>query len=136
MQGPGGGERPAGTQRGGGVLAGHVLHVDPELTVGFAAVVDRHDVVVVQAGCQIGLALEALAVAVVGRRGHGKQLERVEPGEPGMVDEIDLAHAAAADQPIDAKPRDDLTGLVHRHRPRTLTHSRRLPVAAGPSALA
>ena len=111
-------ERATAAQGGGRVLTCHVLHVDPELAAGLAAVVDRHHVVVVEACGEVGLALETLPVAGIRRGGYREQLERVQPGQPGVVDEVDLAHPTAADQPLDAKASDELTGLVHRHRPR------------------
>ena len=76
-------ERAAAAQRGGRVLARHVLHVDPELAVGLAAVVDRHHVVVVEACGEVGLALETLAVAGVRRGGHGSSLSASNRGSRG-----------------------------------------------------
>ena len=90
--------------------------MDPELTVGLAAVVHGDDVVVVQAGGEVGFALKAFAEARVCGGCGRQQLQRVETGEARVVDQVDLAHAAGAKQPFDTKARYHFTGLAHRHR--------------------
>ena len=71
----------------------------------------------VELGGEVRFAQEALAIARVGGGAGGEQLQRVEPRQPRVADQVDLAHAARPEQSLDAKACDDITSLVHRHRP-------------------
>ena len=89
------------------VLAFDVAHGDVEDPVGFAGVEDRDDVRVVEARCELGLAQEALAEPrVVGELGR-EQLERRPSLQADLLGQVDDAHAAPADQPLDPVARED-----------------------------
>ena len=78
-----------------------VAHRDVEDPVGLAGVEDRDDVRVVEAGCELGLAQEPLAESsVVGELGR-EQLERRASLEADLLGQVDDAHPAPADQPLD-----------------------------------
>ncbi|GAA1002212.1 hypothetical protein GCM10009551_075390 [Nocardiopsis tropica] len=106
------------------VRSGHVLHRDPQPAVVLAPVVQVDDVAVVELGQQIGLALEAgLVLGVAAHRGV-QQFERVLAGQPGVLHEVHLTHAATAQAAHHAVSRDVL--LVHplplRHGQTVFTH--------------
>lgn len=84
-----------------GVGALHVVHRNPQLPFVFAAVVDTDDVLVVQAGGEIGLPVEALPkLEVVGELG-GQDLQGVTARQPRMLRQIHLAHPAGPQPPDD-----------------------------------
>jgi hypothetical protein len=116
VQGAGSRERAVFTQRRGSILAGHVFHVDPELAVSLTTVVDSDHVVVIETRREIGFALKTLAEGRIRGGGGWQQLQGVETREARMVDEVDLAHPAGAEEAFDAEARNDVTGLMHRHR--------------------
>ena len=78
-----------------------VVHRDPQLPLVFAAVVDADDVLVVQAGGQVGLAIETLAKFRILGQIAGQDLQGVAAGQPGMLGQIHVAHPAGAQPPND-----------------------------------
>jgi hypothetical protein len=98
-----------------GVTAGHQLHGDPQLTVGLAAGVDRHDVGVIQRGGQLGLALEAPPELVVGAQLGRQHLQRVAARQRGVTGPVDGAHAAL--------PQHTFDGVYRHHRTGTQRHA-------------
>ncbi len=99
----------------GGVDAVDVLHVDPQLLVGAAAVVHGHDVAVIQPGSQVGLPLEARPEAGVRGQVGAQQLQRILARQPGVVGQIDGAHPAGAQHAFDRESGE--------HRPRSVCHA-------------
>ena len=77
-----------------GVGAFDVVHRDPQLAFVFAAVVNANDVFVVQTASEVGLPVEALAELQVGGQFVGQDLERVATGQPWVLCQVHLAHAA------------------------------------------
>ena len=83
------------------VLAVHVAHRQIQGALVLAGLVDRDDVRVVERGGDPRLALEASAETwVLGQLGRD-ELERDVAVELLLVGEVDDAHAATADQPLD-----------------------------------
>ena len=85
-----------------------VLHGQPELTGVLAAVEDGHDVAVGQAGHDVGLVQEAGGEVRVDRELRPQQLQRVQPREARMPDQVDRAHAAAAQLAEHRVPGEDV----------------------------
>ena len=80
-----------------GVGAVDVVHRDPQLPLVFAAIVQSDDVGMPERGGDVGLAVEPLPVlGVSGQRGR-HDLQRVLAGEPRMLGQIHLAHAAGTE---------------------------------------
>ena len=86
-----------------------VPHRDEQAPVGLPRLVDRDDVGVVEPGGEARLAQQALAEALVVGQRRIEELERDRPVEAGVPGEVDLAHAAAAGQLLDAISRELLT---------------------------
>ncbi len=85
----------------------HVAHGDEEATLRLARLVDRHDVGMVEGRREARLAQQALAEALIPGEIRAEDLERNRPVEARVAGEVDLAHAAAADQLL------DLVGTEH-----------------------
>ena len=90
------------------VAAVDEAHVDEELAVDVAVVVDRHDVRVVELRRQRRLALEPAAVLLVGGQLAQEALQRDEPLTARVVGAVDLAHATAPDQGVEPVGPEDL----------------------------
>ena len=105
---PAPGKRPVTAQDAGHVRAVDEAHVDVELPIDPAEVVNRRHVRFLQPSGGAGLALHARAEdRVVGRR-LGHQLQRDDPLAHGVLGLVDVAHATATDQapqPIRSKLR-------------------------------
>ena len=86
----------------GEVLAIHVLHGDERHALDFADVVDAADVGVGDQAGDADFAVEALQQALIARGFLGQEFERDGLAEREIGGAIDLAHAAAAEQPDDA----------------------------------
>ena len=84
-----------------GVGSLHVVHRDPQLPFVFTAVVDADDVFVVQVRGQVGLAIKALAKFAVRGQFAGQNFEGIAAGQPRVLREIHLAHAAGPQPPDD-----------------------------------
>lgn len=70
-------------------------------------------------GRDVGLAVEPVAVlGVTGQRG-GHDLERVLAGEARMLRQIDLAHAARAEQTLNRVPGEHVAGIQRHARDRS-----------------
>jgi hypothetical protein len=67
----------------------------------FTAVVDADDMLVVRARGQVGLPVEALAKFVVRGQLAGQNFEGIAAGQPRVLRQIDLAHAAGPQTPND-----------------------------------
>jgi hypothetical protein len=93
-----------------------VLHDDVVAAVRLAAVVDRDDVGVVEAGRRRGLAAEALHELGVRRVWLGQHLDRDLAVEQPVVAEVDARHATGAELAAQlVAPPDQLAGLeAHR----------------------
>ena len=104
-------ERALGIERTGPqerlhVAALDVAHRDEQMPALLADVVDRDDVRVLERGGVLRLAQEALAEGVVlGQLGR-EQLQRNVPLQARVVRTVDDAHAAAADELLDAKAQE------------------------------
>jgi hypothetical protein len=83
-------------------------HVDVELAVDLAVVVDRDDVRFAQHRGQRGLPLEPLAVLRVGDQVPGHPLHRDHPVAPGVERAEHLTHAAATDHGVQAVGPEEL----------------------------
>ena len=83
-------------------LSVHELHRDVGGSLGFADVVDRQDVRVVQGRGRARFLLEALAAIGMGGRVGRQHLDRHVASEPGVGRAIDLSHPARADRGGDA----------------------------------
>ena len=79
-----------------------VLHRDVVGALGLAAVVDRDDVRVAQAGRVLGLAAEALDERVVGRVAVVEDLDRDAAAELLVLGEVDVRHPTRAELALDA----------------------------------
>jgi hypothetical protein len=79
----------------------HVAHGDEEDALGFAGLVDRNDVRVVDRGREMRLPFEPLTEAGVVCELGRQDLERDLPLEPFLHGSVDDAHTAAADKPFD-----------------------------------
>ncbi len=92
-----GGQRSA-CQDGGQVGSFDQAHVDVELAVDLAEVVDRDDVRFVQPRGELGLGTETgLEHRINGQPGR-EALEGHDPATDGVVGPVDLAHATSAEQ--------------------------------------
>lgn len=67
----------------------------------FAPVVHPDDVRMPQRGGNVGLPDEATTIVVVGTDAGAEDLERFVAGQPWVLGEVDLAHAAGTQQPED-----------------------------------
>ncbi len=95
-------DRPLLDQDLAEVGAGDVVHDEEQHPLMLARVMDPDDVRVMQRGGDARLALEPLAeLLVLGERGR-QHLERVDPVQRDVRDAVDEAHAAAADQLVNA----------------------------------
>jgi hypothetical protein len=83
------------------VRAGDVAHGDVQEVARLARLVDRHDVRVLEARGQLGLAQEALAEARVLGKARREQLERHLASEARILGEVHVAHAAASHESLD-----------------------------------
>ena len=90
------------------VAAVDEAHVDEELAVDLAVVVDRDDVRVGELRRQRRLALEPAAVLLVGGQLAQEALQRDEPLTARVVGAVDLAHATAPDQGVEPVGPEDL----------------------------
>ena len=84
------------------------VHRDPQLAVVLAAVVHTDDVGMPQSRDHVGFAVEPLAILAVDGELHRQNLERVIPRQPGMLDEVHLAHAARTQRAHDGVPGEDV----------------------------
>ena len=87
------------------VAALDVAHGEEEDAVLLARLEDRDDVRVVEGGGDLRLPQEALPETLVLRELGGDHLERDLAAEPGFLGAVDRAHAAAADERLDAVTR-------------------------------
>ena len=92
----------------GEIAAVDEAHVDEELAVDLAVVVDRDDVRVGELRRQRRLALEPAAVLLVGGQLPQEALQRDEPLTTRVVGAVDLAHATAPDQGVEPVGPEDL----------------------------
>ena len=69
-----------------------------------AAVVDGHDVAVVQAGGRLRLDAKAFEELGVGGQARLEHLDGHEPAEAFVLGEVDVGHPAAAERESDAVP--------------------------------
>ena len=136
VHGARGGQRAA-LDEVGEVAAVDEAHVDEELAVDLAVVVDRDDVRVGELRRQRRLALEPAAVLLVGGQLPQEALQRDEPLTARVVGAVDLAHATAPDQGVEPVGPEDLRlhrgqhyGARHRHRRRVPADHPHPPVAA------
>ena len=130
IDGPAWLERPLLEQNLAQVGAGDVVHHEEQHSFVLAGVMDADDVGVVQRGGDPHLALESLAeLLVLGQLG-GEHLQRVDPVQRDVSRAVHDAHAAAADQLIDAVAPDYRAGpqLIASHR-----HSYDSPSSSRPS---
>ena len=95
-------ERALGLQQGAEICALDVAHGDVEDAPRLPRVVDRDDVWMVDRRSQPRLAMEALAEALVLRQLRSKQLEGDLALEREILGEVDDAHAAPADDRVEA----------------------------------
>ena len=79
------------------------FHYDEGGIPGFACIVDRSDVGMVEQGSSPGFAQEAGAALAI-QYGLGKDLDRDVPLEQGVVSTVDDGHAALADLGVKAVP--------------------------------
>ena len=105
------------------VFAVDEAHRQVEHAVRVARVVDRDDVRVLQAGRDGGLPLEAVAVLAVGGERRGEHLQGDRAAQLQVAGAVDDAHAAFADERVDAvacqhasDPSRDGCALLLRHR--------------------
>ena len=89
-------------------------HREEEPVLALARLVDRDDVRVLERGLEETLAAEALAERRLAAELGGDHLERDGAREGQLGRLVDGAHAAAADQGVDAIPLDDVADLEHR----------------------
>ena len=117
-----------------GALAGEELvevgpvdeaHGHVELAVGLAGLEDRDHVGMVDRRRQPGLALEALAKALVDRQLGCDELERDRALEGELGGAVDDAHPAAPDQLVDSMPGEDGPRLEVQRHTRRYTVARR-----------
>ena len=94
-------ERPGGGDRAAEVDALDEAHVQVELPVDLAVVVDRDDVGLVQPGGHLGLAPEARGEPLVAAVGDGEALERDRALLAQVGGPVHLAHGPAPDHPLD-----------------------------------
>lgn len=81
-------------QQRGGVGPLDVIHGNPELAVGLAAVIYSYHVGMPQGGGQVGLSDKPLSVFVVGRKLVPQNFESVAAWQAGMLGQIHFAHSA------------------------------------------
>ena len=105
------------------VFAVDEAHRQVEHAVRVARVVDRDDVRVLQAGRDGGFPLEAVAVLPVGGERRGEHLQGDRAAQLQVAGAVDDAHAAFADERVDAvacqhasDPSRDGCALLLRHR--------------------
>ncbi len=79
-----------------------------ERTVLGAAVVDRHDIGMVEPSNSLGLSLEARDEGRIGAQLGPQQLQRDASGQPRMPREVDDAHAASTEFALDDETGEDL----------------------------
>ena len=91
-------------------------HCQVQLSVVLSRLVNRHDVRMVERGRKSRLLEEARAKPVVLRLLRGNQLERYRPLQRYVPGPVDHAHAAAAEQRLDAVPGE---GRARRDVPRS-----------------
>ncbi len=103
-----------GPQQLAGIDALDVVHRDPQLAVGFAAVVDADDVGMPQRGHQICLAVKPQPVLVVAGDARRQHLERVVTRQPRMPRQIHLTHRPRTQEADDGVPGEGRT-LGERH---------------------
>ena len=115
-------------QRAGGVelarvdevlqrVAAHVAHREIQAVLGLAGVVDRDDVRVVERRLDLALAAEARAERLVGGQRRVEQLQRDRAVQGLLRREVHGAHAAAAEQALDAVAGEPRPGLDHQRLP-------------------
>ena len=101
-------------QQFGGVGSLDVIHRQPQLSLEFAAVVNTDDVGMPQLRGDVCFPAQPLPVLVVrGQRGR-QDLEGVAAGQPWMLRQIDLAHAAGSQPPDDGVSGEHVP-VVQRH---------------------
>ena len=116
---------PGSSQHGGQVGAVDQAHVQIQLPVNLAVVVDRHHVWLGQPASGVGLALHPGAEHRISGELPRDQLQRHHPAFTGVLGLIDVAHPAAAEQshqPIGTK-----LGPHQRTRPAVVHPQRSLP---------
>ena len=79
----------------------HILHRKPQLPVELATIVDTDDVRMGQPRRHVGFPAEPLPVLVVGGELRGQDFQRVVAGQPRMLSEVHLTHAAGPEKPHD-----------------------------------
>jgi hypothetical protein len=108
---------PAGkllAQQPGHIAAGHILHRNPKLAIVFTAVVDPHDVRMIQVGRQLGLPLEPRPILRIAGQFRRQHLQRVLARQPRMRRQEHPAHSARAQHPQDLVSGEHLTDF-NRH---------------------
>ena len=109
MHGALGGHGPF-EQRGVGVGAVDELHRDPQLAIGgLPAVVDRHDLRVLEGGRHVGLADESCPKVGITRQFGGEHFECGLARQARVGGQVHRAHAPGAQHPLDA--------VTANHRP-------------------
>ena len=97
------------------ILAVDVLHREEQQAVGLADVVDAADVADARPGARVAhFVVELREARRVVSQVVGQELQRDRLTEPEIVGAVDLAHAAAAEQPDDA-----VAAVEHVARART-----------------
>ena len=112
---PGGSQRALTSKHAAQVAALDVAHREEEALFGFARVVHRDDVRMIQARGEPRLAEEALAESVVVGVTRSEDLQGNVPVEAGVVRAVHLAHPAAADQLLDPVAGD--LDSTRKHQP-------------------
>ena len=101
-------------QQFGGVGSLDVIHRQPQLSLEFAAVVNTDDVGMPQLRGDVCFPAQPLPVLVVRRQRGRQDLEGVAAGQPWMLRQIDLAHAAGSQPPDDGVSGEHVP-VVQRH---------------------
>ena len=102
-------------------------HAQPELSVLGAAVVDRHDVRVIELGDGVCLPFEPTHEGRVRAQVGAEQFQRDVPGQPGMTGEVDDAHSTGAQLALNGEPGEHRARLERHARHSASTNGRWWP---------
>ena len=105
-----------------------VLHRDPQMTVVLTGVEDRHDGRMHHAGGEFGLPDEALPVHRIAAEFGGQHLEGLVAWQVRVAGQVDLAHAAATDEPDDGVAGKVLTRIARHPLSSALSQHATVPV--------
>ena len=97
-----------------GVGAVDEVHRDPQAAVELAPVVHTHEVWMPQSRCQLSLADEPCPEFLIVGGVGGQDLECIQTGQAGMLDEINLTHPTGAEEPLNGVTGENVT-VVERH---------------------